>query len=111
MFDESRNLCRNLTLKPNLEFCGMIFSTEGVRPDPKKISVFVNTSTPLTVSEVRSLVGITNYSAQFILNFATITEPLCRLTHKGVKFVSQPEHEEACQLILCNDKQPSNALL
>ena len=82
-------------LKQNLEFFGMIFSTEGVRPDPKKISAFVNTATPSTVSEVRSLIGMANYSSQFIPNFATITEPLRRLTHKGVKFVWQPEHEEA----------------
>ena len=82
-------------LKQNLEFFGMIFSTEGVGPDPKKISAFVNTATPSTVSEVRSLIGMANYSSQFIPNFATITEPLRRLTHKGVKFVWQPEHEEA----------------
>ena len=82
-------------LKQNLEFFGMIFSTEGVRPDPKKISAFVNTATPSTVSEVRSLIGMANYISQFIPNFATITEPLRRLTHKGVKFVWQPEHEEA----------------
>ena len=82
-------------LKQDLEFFGMIFSIEGVRPDPKKISAFVNTATPSTVSEVRSLIGMANYSSQFIPNFATITEPLRRLTHKGVKFVWQPEHEEA----------------
>ena len=82
-------------LKQNLEFFGMIFSTEGVRPDPKKISASVNTATPSTVSEVRSLIGMANYSSQFIPNFATITESLRRLTHKGVKFMWQPEHEEA----------------
>ena len=94
-------------LKQNLEFFGMIFSTEGVRPDPKKILAFVNTATPLTVSQVRSLIGMANYSSQFIQNFATITEPLRRLTHKGVKFVRQPEHEEAChKLKTAMIKQP-----
>ena len=36
-------------LKQNLEFLGMIFSTGDVCPDPKKISVFVNTTTPSTL--------------------------------------------------------------
>ena len=55
-------------LKQNLQFFGMIFSTEGVRPDPKKISAFVNTATPSTVSEVRSLISMANHSSQFIPN-------------------------------------------
>ena len=95
-------------LKQNLEFFGMIFSTEGVRPDPKKILAFVNTATPSTVSEVRSLIVMANYSSQFIPNFATMTESLRRLTHKGVKFVRQPEHEEAYhKLKTAMIKQPS----
>ena len=89
------NMSKCKFLKQYLKFFGMIFSTEGVRPDPKKISAFVNTATSSTVSEVRSLIGMANYSSQFIPNFATITEPLRRSTHKGVKFVWQPEHEEA----------------
>ena len=60
-------------LKQNLEFLGMIFSTEDVCPDPKKISVFVNTTTPVWPTTAHSLFKI----------FATITEPLRRLTHKG----------------------------
>ena len=55
-------------LKQNLQFFGMIFSTESVRPDPKKISAFVNTATSSTVSEVRSLIGMANHSSQFIPN-------------------------------------------
>ena len=73
-------------LKHNLEFFGLLFSQDGVRPDPKKISAFNTITTPTTVSEVRSLLGMANYSAQFIPNFATITEPLRKLTHKGTMF-------------------------
>ena len=40
-----------------------------------------------------------NYSAQFIPNFATITEPLRKLTHKGTRFSWNKEHEEAYQKI------------
>ena len=38
------------------------------------------------VSEVRSLLGMAQYSAQFIHNFAEITTPLRKLTHKDTKW-------------------------
>ena len=41
-----------------------------------------------------------NYSAQFIPDFATITEPLRQLTHKAAKFRWESEHEDAYQKIL-----------
>ena len=89
------NIGKGKFLKHNLEFFWHDLFHWSVRPDPKKISAFVNTTTPSTVSEVRSLIGMANYSSQFIPNSATITEPLRSLTHKGVKFVWQPGHEEA----------------
>ena len=84
-------------LKNHLEFFGLLFSHDGVRPDPKKISAFYNTTIPTTVGEVRSLLGMANYSSQFISNFATITEPLRRLTHKEAKFIWGKEQEDAYQ--------------
>ena len=86
-------------LKPTLELFGLIFSKDGVCPDPKKVTVFANTATPTTISEVRSLLGMANYSAQFIPDFATITEPLRQLTHEGTKFKWDSEHENAYQKI------------
>ena len=81
------NLDKCRFLKTHLEFFGLLFSHDGVRPDPKKISAFNNTTTPTTAGEVRSLLGMANYSSHFISNFATITEPLRRLTHKEAKFI------------------------
>ena len=64
----------------------MNFCKDGVRPDPKKVSVIVNTAKPTTINEVRSLLGMANYSAQFTPGFAIITKPLRQLPHKGAKF-------------------------
>ena len=91
------NLDKCRFLKNHLEFFGLLFSHDGVRPDPKKISAFYNTTIPTTVGEVRSLLGMANYSSQFIPNFATITEPLRRLTHKEAKFIWGKEQEDAYQ--------------
>ena len=87
-------------LQPSLDFFGLIFCKDGVRPDPKKVSIMATTAKPTTISKVRSFLGMANYSAQFIPDFATITEPLRQLTHEGGKFRWGHEHEDAYQKIL-----------
>ena len=67
-----------------LEFFGQIFSKEGSKPDPKRIDALKNAPVPTNVSEVRSLLGMANYSAKYIPNFATITAPLRSLTKKHI---------------------------
>ena len=62
--------------KTRLEFYGLIFSKDGVKPDPKLVSDFVNTSHPQNVSDGRSLLGMAQYCAKFVEDYATITEPL-----------------------------------
>ena len=77
---QENNLTLNLQkckfLEKNLESFGLLFPEQGVSPDPKKVDAFANTKPPTTVGEVRSLLGMANYSAKFIKNYATITEPL-----------------------------------
>lgn len=96
---EEHNLKLNLKKckfsKHHLEFFGFVFSEKGTQPNPKKISDFVNSAQPKTASEVRSLLGMANYSAQFIKNFATITEPLRKLTCKDAPFQWTDEHQKA----------------
>ena len=89
------NFGKRKFLKESLEFFGLIFSKDGTRPDQKKTEAFVNTPTPTSVSEGRSLLGMATYSSQFIPNFATITEPLRSLTRKGTHFSWTKEHENA----------------
>ena len=61
-------------LQPRLDLFGLTFSKDSVRPDPKKVAALANIATPTTTNEVCSLLGMANYSAQFIPDFATITE-------------------------------------
>ncbi|XP_065060965.1 uncharacterized protein K02A2.6-like [Rhopilema esculentum] len=82
-------------LQPELSFFGMVFSEDGVKPDQKKIADLVDAPIPNNASEVRSLLGMANFSAKFIPNFADITEPLRRLTHKNIVFKWEKEHSQA----------------
>lgn len=81
--------------KDKLEFFGYVFSKDGISPDPKKVEEVVNLSTPSTASEVRSLLGMTNYCSRFIPDYATKTEPLRKLTHKDQPWHWTTEHDHA----------------
>ena len=62
----------------NLEFFGLVFTEQGVGRDPKKVEAFANTQRPTTVSEVRSLLEMANYSS----NYRALRE----LTQKNTRF-------------------------
>ena len=67
---------------PELVFFGFKISTNGIAPDDKKIDAVRNARPPQNAAEVRSFLGLVNYCARFIPNFATLAEPLRKL--KGV---------------------------
>ena len=50
---------------------------------------------PQSASEVRSFLGLANYNARFIPDFATVVEPLRRLTKNGVHFEFGDEQRKA----------------
>ena len=81
--------------KDKVEFFGYTFSGDGITPDPKKIEDIVNLQTPTSASEVRSLLGMTNYFSRFIPDYATKTEPLRKLTHKDQPWEWTPRHDSA----------------
>ena len=93
------NLRKCKFLKRNLEFFGFLFTKDGTKPDPMKVDAFINTPRPTNVSELRSLLGMSNYSSQYIRDYATLTEPLRRLTHKDTQFVWGAAQEEAYQTL------------
>ena len=81
--------------KSTLEFFGMIFSADGVSPDPKKIEAITHAPRPTTITGVRSLLGMTNYCSKFIVNYASITAPLRDLTKINTPFQWRSTHENA----------------
>jgi len=96
----------NLTLKkekcqfymPRIEFFGMVFSADGMSPDPAKVEAIKQAEAPTSVTDVRSLLGMTNYVSRFISDYADIVAPLRDLTHKGVEFKCSPSSARATQV-------------
>ena len=59
--------------KDKLDFYGLTFSGEGISPDDKKVEAFKNAPPPTNSSEVRSLLGMSNWFSKWIPDYATIT--------------------------------------
>ena len=68
-----------------MDFFGTVFSADGMSPDPAKVEAIKQTEAPISVSDVCSLSGMTNYVSRFICGYADIVAPLRDLTHKGVE--------------------------
>ena len=69
-------------LDTTLSFFGQVFLARLQKPDSKRVQDLQNAQIPRNVHEVRSLLGMANYSSKYIANFATITSPLRELAKK-----------------------------
>ena len=70
-----------------LTFMGYLLSSKGIGPTESRVEAVVRAKEPKNAGEVRSFLGLVNFSARFIPNLASITEPLRELTRKDVPFV------------------------
>ena len=73
----------------------MTFSGEGVSPDEKKVVAIQKADPPKNANEIRSLLGLATYVSKFMKDYATITEPLWKLTKKNEPWVWTEEQEKA----------------
>ena len=71
--------------QPKIELFGYVLSGEGVSPDPAKVQALREAERPSNAEEVRSFLGMANYSARFIKNFSILAAPLRELTRSNVK--------------------------
>ena len=65
--------------KTSLLNLGHIVSEDGIRTDPKKIEAILQWPVPLTVTDVRSFLGLTYYYWRFLKGYAKIARPLTTL--------------------------------
>ena len=85
--------------KDSLTFFGLVFSANGVSPDPAKVKAIHDAHPPTSVGEVRSFLGMVTYCAKFIPNFSDVTKPLRELTKKDARFQWKDEHNQAFQKV------------
>ena len=67
-----------------IEFCGFLVGSYGVRTLPDKIAAISNWPTPANVKDVRSFIGLCGFYQRFIPRFANIVAPLTDLLKKDI---------------------------
>jgi hypothetical protein len=76
-------------------FLGHVVSSEGIMVDPRKVKEVLDLKPPMTMSEVRSFLGLAGYYRRFIPNFSKITKPITELLKKENKYVWSDACDEA----------------
>ena len=93
--------------KPRIQFFGVIFSKDGLSPAPEKVTALQQATPPTNAAEVRSFLGMANFSSYFIPEYSVITTPLRALTRKHAQFRWTPECQTAFnQVCTALSKEP-----
>ena len=81
--------------RSEIQFLGHLVNASGIQPLPDKVTAIEDWPTPRCLRDVRAFIGLIGYYRRFIKGFATLAEPLTRLSRKGTRFVWTQELDEA----------------
>jgi hypothetical protein len=76
-------------------FLGHLISPEGITVDPGKVRDVLDWKPSMSVTQVRSFLGLAGYYRRFISNFSKIAKPITKLLNKGNKYVWSTDYDEA----------------
>ena len=79
----------------HLEFMGHVLSARGIGPADVRVKAVFDSREPTNAAEVRSFLGLVNFTARFIPDLATVSAPLRQLTKSGESFVWGPEQQQS----------------
>jgi hypothetical protein len=82
-----------------LTYLGHVISASGVATDPAKIQAVANWSSPTSIKDLRSFLGLAGYYRRFVRNFGLLAKPLTSLLKKGIVFVWTAAHESTFQAL------------
>lgn len=74
------NIDKTHFMQTEVEFLGYIVSSEGIKPDPKKVTAIKNLLPPTNLKELKGFLGMTSYYRRFIMDYAKVAKPLTNLT-------------------------------
>ncbi|GBG59791.1 hypothetical protein CBR_g54895 [Chara braunii] len=68
--------------KTQVLYLGHVLDGDGIKPEDSKIATIRDWSSPRTLTDLRSFLGLANYSRKLVRNFSTIAAPMRRLLKK-----------------------------
>ena len=81
--------------KTEIKFLGHMVSADGINPLPYKLEAIRDWPVPHCLRDVRAFFGLASYYRRFVKGYATIAEPLTRLTRKLARFEWTDEAQQA----------------
>ena len=93
------NLDKCKIKEPQITFFGIVYDAEGVHPDPQKVEAIKAITEPQAAQELQSFLDIATYTASFILNLSTMSEPLRNLLKKHSDVQWSSSHSAAFESI------------
>jgi len=85
--------------KSPIEFLGHLVSQDGIEPQTIKLDSIRAWPTPHCLRDVRAFYGLASYYRRLVKDFATIVEPLSRLTRKNAPFTWTDETQESFDML------------
>jgi hypothetical protein len=93
----------NLKLNPSkccfaaesIVFLGHVVNKEGTKPNLGKIDAVLRFPEPMTITNVRSFLGLTGYYRKYIRGYSRMASPLFELIKKDVAFVWNQNYQRA----------------
>ena len=72
--------------RDSIHYLGHVIDSNGISPDPAKISAVSDYPIPTAVKALKAFLGLSGYYRRFIRDYAGIAAPLYALTKKGASF-------------------------
>ncbi|GFY24010.1 retrovirus-related Pol polyprotein from transposon 297 [Trichonephila clavipes] len=82
-----------------LKYLGLIINKEGIKTDETKVQAIVEMKPPHNSKEVSKFLGMSQWYAKFIKNYANICEPLYNLKRKLKRFIWSIEAQKAFDVV------------
>ena len=84
-------------LKEEISYLGHIFTKNGTKVDPKKVSAVKNMPNPTNRKELQRFLGMVTYLSKYIQDMSHLTAPLREILEKETEWMWLDKHDKAVE--------------
>ena len=77
--------------RSEVKYLGVLVNRDGLRPDPNNIAPVMQYPEPKNLKQLGRFLGMASWYRKFLPEFATIADPLTRLTKKNFRYEWEEE--------------------